>query len=222
MQNQPQQQQQIYIPQQTSGLAIASLVFGILSILGAVFCGAFLVAIICGHIALSQIKRSGGALGGRGLAVAGLILGYVPGVIAICVVVFMVLTGGLMQFKLQSDIKEERSRQEKVIESYAKKYDQFVGRYKWTKGDDDQYFDVVKGENHQLVMNLPSGEKCVLLPEIASLDKNGIDYKVSGCLQNLRRKPQGAYFDDENGKVIMVFWFDGEFGDGRSRFPKMD
>jgi hypothetical protein len=34
-------------------------------------------AVICGHLALGRIQRSGGSLGGRGLALAGLITGYV-------------------------------------------------------------------------------------------------------------------------------------------------
>jgi hypothetical protein len=36
-----------------------------------------ILAVIFGHIALSQIKRSMGALTGRGMAIAGLVLGYV-------------------------------------------------------------------------------------------------------------------------------------------------
>ena len=34
-------------------------------------------AVICGHVAYSRINRSGGSLGGRGFAVAGLITGYI-------------------------------------------------------------------------------------------------------------------------------------------------
>ena len=49
----------------TNTLAIVSLVLAFFVSLGAV---------ICGHIALSQIKRTGE--NGRGLAIAGLILGY--------------------------------------------------------------------------------------------------------------------------------------------------
>ena len=59
----------------TSGLAIWSLVLGILSLI----CFSILSAIpgvICGHIALSRIKQSGGALVGQGLAIAGLVTGY--------------------------------------------------------------------------------------------------------------------------------------------------
>ena len=63
-----------------SGLATTSLVLGILSLVLTVICiGPLLAvpAVICGHIALSQIKRAGGMLGGRGLATAGLVTGYI-------------------------------------------------------------------------------------------------------------------------------------------------
>lgn len=64
------------LPQpKTSGLAIWSLVLGILSLT----CFSILSAIpgvICGHKALSKIKHSGGALAGQGLAIAGLVTGY--------------------------------------------------------------------------------------------------------------------------------------------------
>ena len=63
-----------------SGLATASLVLGILSIVLMIICIGPLFAIpavICGHIALSKIKRSGGTLGGSGTAIAGLVTGYI-------------------------------------------------------------------------------------------------------------------------------------------------
>jgi type IV pilus assembly protein PilA len=59
-------------PEKTSSLAIASLIFGILFI----FFPLSIPAIVFGHIALSQIKKSSGRLGGRGMAIAGLVLGY--------------------------------------------------------------------------------------------------------------------------------------------------
>jgi hypothetical protein len=44
----------------------------------AIFCvPAGIPAIICGHVALSRIKRSGGALKGKELAIAGLVVGYI-------------------------------------------------------------------------------------------------------------------------------------------------
>lgn len=59
-------------PPQTSGKAIGSLVCGLLLF----FFPASVVAIILGHLSLSEINKSGGRLEGRGLAIAGLVLGY--------------------------------------------------------------------------------------------------------------------------------------------------
>lgn len=56
-------------PQRTSGFAIASLVFGIL--------GGALFALVFGYIALSQIRRAGGRLRGRGVALTGVVLGWI-------------------------------------------------------------------------------------------------------------------------------------------------
>jgi type II secretory pathway pseudopilin PulG len=58
----------------TSGLALASLIMGIGTFLLSILTG--IPAIICGHLAHSKIKASGGALKGSGMALAGLILGY--------------------------------------------------------------------------------------------------------------------------------------------------
>ena len=62
-------------PPKNSGLAIWSLVLGILGLTCFwLFTG--IPAVICGHMAHSRIKRSAGALTGEGLALAGLITGY--------------------------------------------------------------------------------------------------------------------------------------------------
>ena len=55
-----------------SGKAIASLVCGIFTF----FLPASIAAVILGHLSLSEIRRSAGRLGGRGLATTGLVLGY--------------------------------------------------------------------------------------------------------------------------------------------------
>jgi len=56
----------------TNGFAIASIVLGVVWMwwLGSV------LALVFGHVALKQIARTGGAQGGRGMAIAGLVLGY--------------------------------------------------------------------------------------------------------------------------------------------------
>lgn len=56
----------------TNGLAVASLVAGIVWFM---WLGSAL-AVVFGHIALNQIKESGDTQGGKGLAIAGLSLGY--------------------------------------------------------------------------------------------------------------------------------------------------
>jgi hypothetical protein len=68
----------------TNGFAVASLVTGLLWMwwLGSI------LAVVFGHVALRQINASGGRQGGRGLAVGGLVLGYIGILIAAAAVVF--------------------------------------------------------------------------------------------------------------------------------------
>lgn len=90
----------------TSGLAIASLVCGIVSyvcILGPL---AAFPAVITGHIALGQIRRSGRTLGGRGMALAGVILGWA--VIGITVLLFV----GALVYLMVAAPSAEMVRQE--------------------------------------------------------------------------------------------------------------
>ena len=73
----PPQTYRPYQPAKTDGGAIASMVLGIASI---ALCLSFLAgipAIIVGHISLSRIKKSMGRLKGEGMALTGLILGYI-------------------------------------------------------------------------------------------------------------------------------------------------
>jgi hypothetical protein len=58
------------------GLAIWSLVLGILG-LTCFWILTAIPAVICGHVAYSRIRRSAGALSGEGLALGGLITGYI-------------------------------------------------------------------------------------------------------------------------------------------------
>jgi type II secretory pathway pseudopilin PulG len=54
-------------------MALASMICGILGLLLWLPC---IPAIILGHLSLSAIKKSAGALGGRGMAITGLVTGY--------------------------------------------------------------------------------------------------------------------------------------------------
>lgn len=66
-----------YQPPKTDGGAIASLVLGIASIALCLNIFTGIPAIITGHISYSKIKKSMGRLTGEGMALTGLILGYI-------------------------------------------------------------------------------------------------------------------------------------------------
>ncbi|WP_009959511.1 DUF4190 domain-containing protein [Verrucomicrobium spinosum] len=68
----------------TNGLAIAALVMGIISIFTFGLCGiGSIITIVLGHMALTRVRQSGGSLGGKGMAVAGLVMGYASIALAI-------------------------------------------------------------------------------------------------------------------------------------------
>jgi type IV pilus assembly protein PilA len=74
-------------PQVSSGKALASLICGIFFF---VFPSA-IAAIILGHISLSEIRKSAGRLTGHGMAVAGLVLGY----LGVAVIPFMLIVAAI-------------------------------------------------------------------------------------------------------------------------------
>ena len=79
-------------PTKTSGLAVTSMIMGILSVIG----GAFfilppLLAVIFGHVAVGSCNKNR-MLGGKGMAIAGLVMGW------LCLagwIVFFLFFGGL-------------------------------------------------------------------------------------------------------------------------------
>lgn len=78
-------------PQKTNGMAIASLVSGILGLtmcagVGSVF------ALIFGYVGRGQIKRSQGTEGGGGMAMTGIVLGWIGTILTI--LMFALLIGG--------------------------------------------------------------------------------------------------------------------------------
>lgn len=111
MSNQPYQPYQpyqspppYYPPAQTSGMATASLIFGIASWILLPLLGS-IIAIICGHAAKNEIRSSGGRLTGDGMATAGLILGYVQiglACLGFCawaaIMIFTLATAGTMEY----------------------------------------------------------------------------------------------------------------------------
>ncbi|WP_166868849.1 MULTISPECIES: DUF4190 domain-containing protein [unclassified Salinibacterium] len=75
-----------YAAPRTNTLALVSMILSLASI---VFLLPALAGVVCGHIALSQIKRTGEA--GRGMALTGIIVGYIITGFVILMIAFPVL-----------------------------------------------------------------------------------------------------------------------------------
>jgi hypothetical protein len=94
-QRQPQRQQQPaagpvpgwVAPPRTPGQAYAALILGIV---GLVVCPLLpsIAAVVFGHLSKGEIDRAGGQLGGRGIAMTGLILGWIG--VAFWALIFLV------------------------------------------------------------------------------------------------------------------------------------
>ena len=82
------------LPPETSGKAIFSVICGILFVILPLS----IVAVIFGYIALSEIRKSPGRLKGRGLAITGIVLGYLG-------VAFIVGFFGLGFYELRKEEK---------------------------------------------------------------------------------------------------------------------
>ncbi len=81
------------VEETTSVWAILSLISGIGNYVGLWFIGG-IVALITGYIAKNEIEKSNGRVGGKGLANAGLILGWVGiglSVLAFCLTILIVI-----------------------------------------------------------------------------------------------------------------------------------
>lgn len=82
-------------PRQTSALAVFSLVMGIASWTVLPFV-ASIVAIITGHMARAEIRRRPHELEGDGLAVTGLVLGWLNvAMVVLGILAFILFFGGL-------------------------------------------------------------------------------------------------------------------------------
>jgi len=83
-------------PPRTSGMAIASMVLGITSIVALTCCCGTgfipsVLAVVFGHVAMYQIRRSAGRLEGSSMAVAGLVCGYIGLVMNLAAIIVAVL-----------------------------------------------------------------------------------------------------------------------------------
>lgn len=85
----PAAQAQAQAPAPASGLAITSLVTGILGWTALPLIGS-LIAVVTGHMALGQVRSDPYRYGGKGLATAGLVLGYIALALAVLATIIAV------------------------------------------------------------------------------------------------------------------------------------
>lgn len=86
----------------TNGFAVASMVLGIVWAMGI----GSILALVFGYIAKSQIDQSGGTQTGRGMAIAGIVLGWVGVSFIALMIVSMAL--GWMSMPMDMDMMNRR------------------------------------------------------------------------------------------------------------------
>ncbi len=96
---------------QTSGLAVVSLVTGILSLVCNFITG--IIAVITGALAISKINKSNGALGGKGMAIAGVVMGIL-GCLLIIPIVFALLLPAVAQIREVARMEETRNNMREI------------------------------------------------------------------------------------------------------------
>ena len=115
----------LILPAPNSPLAIASLVLALSSLI----CGLTAIpAIICGHLARRRIKDSGNRIGGSGLALAGLIIGYS----ALVLVTVATIAGLVAPLVIRSNAKghqSEASSHAREIGLLLTEFSEDFGRY---------------------------------------------------------------------------------------------
>ena len=120
----------------TSSLAVWSLALGILGLgllllcVGPIFA---IPAVICGHVAYSRINRSGGELAGQGMALAGIITGYISVALSLFVIP-MLLAIAVPNFVRARKVAQTNAciRNLKVIDAAKHEW----ALEKWKKADD--------------------------------------------------------------------------------------
>ena len=104
-------------PVRTSGLAIASLVLSILSVvIGPLGC---IPGIVCGHIGRRQIKKDP-AIQGAGIATAGLIIGYIFLVLFVIVVFRFSQSRSRFRARIKEEARLSEIRQGEIHREWAR------------------------------------------------------------------------------------------------------
>jgi len=177
------------------GLAITSLVLGLSSLIFSIITG--LPAVICGHIALGKIKRAQGSLSGNGMAITGLVLGYISFPLTIVAIAAALLTPLILKSQKKAEIMTN-SNYVKSLHLFLFDYDQDFGRFpdsldqlvtkeiitqeilqnlKPQKGGDWQYFS---GQSTD------SNHENILLASPTAIDGKWVILQIDGSVKQLK------------------------------------
>jgi len=184
------------LPAETSGKAIASLICGL-------FIFAFplsILAIIFGHLSLSEIRKSAGRLKGRGMAIAGLILGY-GGVAAIPLI--LIIAAIAIPNLLRARIAANESSAEVSVRTLIAA----EGRYASSHPDTGYTCTLADLSKDNLIdAKLASGQKngyvfelqgCSAAPESSA----NIKYRISAYPLGRNSTGRRAFCGDESGAI---------------------
>ncbi len=101
-----------------SGLAIASLAGGVLSLVLGFLTG--IPAVICGHLGRARIRKAGGELRGNGMALAGLTMGYLGSVVGGVMLGLALVNRQVAVSHAQMDVANLSQAIEQYHEEYSK------------------------------------------------------------------------------------------------------
>lgn len=112
-------------PQQTSGMAIAALVTAII--------GMPILALPFGYVARKEIDRSQGTIGGRGMAIAAIIIGWIEVVLAVIALIVILIVAAVFAPKVVKEFNDQSQAQSQLrlamaaAQDYRADHDSFKG-----------------------------------------------------------------------------------------------
>lgn len=168
-------------PPQTSGKAIASLILGIFFFL----IPTAILAIIFGHLSLSDIKKSAGRLQGRGMAITGLVLGYAG--IAFIPVVLIIAAIAIPNLLRARTVANETS-------AIASMHDIHQAEIRYAATYPNIGFTCRLESLGGSAPCTPSSERaCLLDNRIASGNRNGYVFELRNCAPEQEGGPMVKY-----------------------------
>ena len=111
----------------TPGLATASLICGIASFFLGFLTG--IPAIVCGHKALSKIKKSQGQLAGKNLAIVGLVFGYIMTALTLIIAVLAAMATPVIMKQQKKAAMSEATSNAKQLFLLMIEFDQDYGEF---------------------------------------------------------------------------------------------